>query len=428
MKRTLVILLLCCLALTAGCTLGPAPAATPSPEPTPEATSEPSPTPTSAPTPTAPPTPTPEPTPCPHLVWVDGVCADCGAVCPHPEYADGACSVCGVWCRHPEHDPATLICPTCGRTVPHNFLHSRCDMCGAVPEFRSEVALRSTFTAAAPAGTVETITYLTHDYYEEGQTWGYAPLKKEMLVYLPAGYDPSEKYDLMVLMHGMDENETYWLQDVQQILTEHGAGVYTPGMLNNLMNTGYCRKMIIATPCFYRNSHDFKDFQRERDEEQFLLELRNDILPTLVDRYSTYARSSAPEDISAARNHFAYAGLSLGSIYAWTSVMPKCLDLFAWFGCFCGSDARMEELVTALQSEENAQYPILYFYNCIGTKDSMYDIHYNEYYYLVNTVDCLTDGDNAAFTVIKNASHEYRAWGTGLYNFLRVVFAQPEDF
>ena len=98
------------------------------------------------------------------------------------------------------------------------------------------------------------------------------------------------------------------------------------------------------------------------------------------------------------------------------------------FSHFPHMEARMEELLAALQSPEAAQYPILYFYNCIGTKDSMYDIHYNEYYYLVNRVDCLTDGDNAAFTVIKNASHEYRAWGTGLYNFLRVVFAQPEDF
>ena len=34
----------------------------------------------------------------------------------------------------------------------------------------------------------------------------------------------------------------------------------------------------------------------------------------------------------------------------------------------------------------------------------------------------LTEGENAAFTDIQGAYHEYRAWGTGLYNFLRILF------
>ena len=169
------------------------------------------------------------------------------------------------------------------------------------------------------------------------------------------------------------------------------------------------------------------DYFLPRDEDQFVRELRESILPLLVDTYSTYAHSSSQEDISAAREHFAYAGLSMGSIYAYTSIMPKCLDLFAWFGCFSGSDAYLDKLIPALQSEENVQYPIRYFYNCIGDHDSMFDTHTQQYDYLVRHVDCLTDGKNAAMTVIKDASHEYRAWGTGLYNFLRVVFAQPTE-
>jgi enterochelin esterase-like enzyme len=300
-------------------------------------------------------------------------------------------------------------------------------MCGTKPQFRSEVVYRSTFTAEAPAGTLDMLTYRTHDYYTEGQTRGYAPLTKKMMVYLPYGYDPSEKYDLMILMHGMGGTETYWLQNVQQVLKELGHGVYTVGMLNNLMNSGYCRKMIIACPCFYRDGNNQLDYFLPRDEDQFVRELREDILPLLVDTYSTYARSSSQEDISAAREHFAYAGLSMGSIYAYTSIMPKCLDLFAWYGCFSGSDADLPRLVNALRAPENADYPILYFYNCIGDRDSMFDTHTAQYADLVATVDCLTDGKNAAMTVIRDASHEYRAWGTGLYNFLRVVFAQPAE-
>ena len=42
------------------------------------------------------------------------------------------------------------------------------------------------------------------------------------------------------------------------------------------------------------------------------------------------------DGVAAAREHFAYAGLSMGSIYAYTSIIPECLDLFAWFGFFSG--------------------------------------------------------------------------------------------
>ena len=63
----LAICLLACLAAGA-CTMRPA-VVQATPAPTAEPTAEPTPSPT--------PTPTPEPTPCPHLIWVDGVCADC---------------------------------------------------------------------------------------------------------------------------------------------------------------------------------------------------------------------------------------------------------------------------------------------------------------------------------------------------------------
>ena len=363
---------------------------------------------------------------CTH-VWVNGACSVCGVECDHPSWSGGRCTVCGMACSHPSHDPKTCVCPVCGEVVPHNFLNSVCDLCGARPSFTHDILDRSMFTAAAPAGTVRTLTYLTHDYYAEGQTWGYVPLTKKMCVYLPYGYDPAEKYDVMILVHGTGGTETYWLLDPQQLISDPGYGVYTTGMLNKLMASGYCRKMIIATPTIYRDPNNQNDYQRARDEEQFLLELRNDILPTLVNTYSTYAASSSLEDIRAARNHFAYAGLSMGSIYAYTSVMPKCLDLFAWFGCFSGSEAKLDELIAALNSEENAPYPILYFYNSCGGSDDMYSGHLSDYRKLVTYVDSLTDSKNAAFTEIRMAGHSYRAWGTGLYNFLRVVFAQPAD-
>ena len=78
-------------------------------------------------------------------------------------------------------------------------------------------------------------------------------------------------------------------------------------------------------------------------------------------------------------------------------------------------------------NHEYAHYPILYFYNSAGGSDSMFAEHRDDYRKLVAAVPALTDGKNAAFTEIRAASHSYKAWGTGLYNFLRVVFAQPEE-
>ena len=446
-KRRSLALLLCLILALSGCVqrppVAPEPAptstavpASPTAEPIPVAPADPTPTPTAAPTDTPAPTPEGDPTPlpppeaCGHPEWINGICAVCGMECAHPTWIGGRCAVCGSPCRHPSHDAKTLVCSQCGEAVPHNFLNSRCEMCGTKPKFTRDVLTRKPFTAEAPAGTVQTLTYLTHDYYTEGQTWGYAPLTKKLCVYLPYGYDPSQKYDVLILVHGTGGTETYWLLDAQQIISEPGFGVYTKDLLDNLMNTGWCRKMIVVTPCFYRDSQNQGDYERERDEEQFLLELRNDILPLIVNTYSTYADGPSPEEISAARTHFAYAGLSMGSIYAYTSIMPGCLDLFAWFGCFSGSEARehRSELIRALNSEENARYPILYFYNSAGGSDSMFAEHKDDYRKVVSSVASLTDGKNAAFTEILATGHSYKAWGTGLYNFLRVVFAQPEEF
>ena len=112
----------------------------------------------------------------------------------------------------------------------------------------------------------------------------------------------------------------------------------------------------------------------------------------------------------------------MGSIYAYNSVMPLCLDLFAWFGCFSGSDCYVDLTVDALRSEANEPYPIRYFYNSIGTRDSMAALHRENFIAITDRVAGLTDTENAWFTLVADAGHEYSAWIVGLYNFLQVVF------
>ena len=56
------------------------------------------------------------------------------------------------------------------------------------------------------------------------------------------------------------------------------------------------------------------------------------------------------------------------------------------------------------------------------TKDTMGNPHQGQYNEVLSMAPSLVEGENAAFTWIEGAYHEYRAWGTGLYNFLRSAF------
>lgn len=344
--------------------------------------------------------------------------------CAHPGWQNGICVVCGAACPHAEHDYDSCLCFVCGMTVRHSYLTSRCPMCGRTPAFLDSRVPTSFFQSSGRPGTVQSVEYLTHDYVGERKGTGTLSYYKRMLVYLPYGYDASQPYNVLVLLHGMGGGEGYWLRQ-EQLYAAYGTDYYvtTRPMLDNMFAAGMCRNMIVVTPTFYRDSGNFFRYDRVPDEEQFVRELREDILPFIVQNYSTYAADGSAEAISAARDHFAYAGLSMGSIYAYNSVMPLCLDLFAWFGCFSGSDCYVDLAADALSGEANAAYPIRYFYNSIGTRDSMATLHRENFIALTDRVPGLTDGENAWFTQLPGIGHEYSAWVVGLYNFLQVVFA-----
>ena len=383
------------------------------------------PEPTPAPTPTPEPTPEPTPTPCPHEHWENGVCADCGLVCVHAQWEKGACAVCGLSCEHPEHNAETLLCSQCGERVLHTYMDNVCTLCGTSPEFETKNVPRELFRPIEEKGTIETLTYKT-EVYTPTNAKEPVVTEKKLCVYLPYGYDPAEKYDLLILLHGARCDEEYWLLEEHDYSSVKLDVVYTYDLLDNLMAAGLSRKTIIATPTFYKNSAAPDYYNRPLDEPRFLRELREDILPLLIDKYSTYASDASPESISAVRQHFGFAGLSMGSIYAYTAVIPDSLDLFGWFGCFSGSDGYMDQLSARLNAEPDRDYPIYYFYNSIGTRDPYYYLHKSQYQDLVELTDGLTEGKNAAFTEVQGAGHEYYAWSTGLYNFLQIAFSLPE--
>jgi len=374
------------------------------------------------------PTPTPEPvaTSCPHLHWEDGVCTECGLACVHAAWEDGRCRTCGLVCPHAEHNGSTRRCTQCGELVLHTYVKNVCTLCGRSPVFETKNVPRELFKPCEHKGSLEKLSYETEVYTP---TTSKEPVvyKKDMVVYLPYGYDPAEKYDLLILLHGSGCTEEYWLKEEHDYSAVKLDVVYTTDLLDNLMDRGLSRRVIVAAPTFYKDELGINNYNRALDEGRFLRELREDILPLLEEKYSLWTGGEDGEDAAEARRHRAFAGLSMGSIYAYTGTLTECLDLFGWYGCFSGSDGYMDQIAAALNAPANADKPIYYFYNSIGTKDMYYYLHTGQYKELISLTKGLTDGENAAMTEVKDAGHEYCAWSTGLYNFLGVAFSLPEE-
>jgi len=393
-----------------------------------EAEAESTPLPLETPVPT--PTPTPEPTPCPHLSWENGECLDCGLLCMHTEREKGMCTLCGDACRHTEHDSAA-VCTLCGEQSRHNYVYSVCSICQAKPVFEDRDLPEWLRVPCEEKGTVETLKYTTHNYVQE-ELGGEAPeFEKEMSVYLPYGYDPAEKYNLLVLLHGLHGSEDYWLLEEREYGRDSNIMLYTADMLDQMIASGLCDKLIVACPTFYANEENEETYNPMWDGRLFWPELRNDILPALVENYSTYAADSGEEAIRAARDHFGYAGLSMGSVIAFQSVLPHCIDLFGWYGCLSGFGYDVTTLmrqVQALELEHGEEYPIRYLFNTAGTMDAAWEEHRDGYYQMIwNWGTKLKEGENTAFVTVLYARHDFKPWIIGLYNCLQVFFNLPAE-
>ena len=66
-------------------------------------------------------------------------------------------------------------------------------------------------------GTIQQITYISHDYFDDG-----AEVEKKANVYLPYNYDENKQYNVLYLMHGIGGDE-------------NGIAIFTNRALNALM-------------------------------------------------------------------------------------------------------------------------------------------------------------------------------------------------
>lgn len=180
------------------------------------------------------------------------------------------------------------------------------------------------YNKAKEQGKLEELYYDTYEsktYNEKSKK-----LNKRAIVYTPYGYDETKKYNIIYIMHGGWSNETTSLG------TPDNPGQFK-NVIDNAIQNGDIEPIIIVCPTYNNESSD--------DSGDYTLayytltvnyhnELRNDLIPVVESKYSTYAESAKEEDIIKSREHRAFGGFSMGSVTTWHTFMNN-LDEFKYF-------------------------------------------------------------------------------------------------
>lgn len=267
---------------------------------------------------------------------------------------------------------------------------------------------------AEKRGELSLLTYDSKTYDDKNEA-----LKKSAWVYLPYGYDESKKYNVLYLLHGGGCNHNYWFKDFPD----------TVNILDNMMEKKICEPCIIVTPTFYHSEAD----QSVHDEgrcENFRYELRNDLIPAVEKKFSTYADGDVSEkNLIATRDHRAFAGLSLGSMTTYRAAFYNNFDLFAYYGPFSGCcgpfgdhEVEVERICSTLSKGKENGFDLKYMFCGNGDKDIAFAEHKDIMEKAVEKSEYLLPGENYDFYIIPGGVHDINAWHLHLYHALQVFF------
>lgn len=260
------------------------------------------------------------------------------------------------------------------------------------------------------SGTIENISYITHDYFGDG-----SEITKEAYVYLPYGYDTTKNYNVLYLMHGIGGNAEEW-------------GMYNStskikAIMDNLIHEGSIEPFIVVTP----NGRSSKDYANtSSDFKSFYLfgeELRNDLIPYIDKTYSTYAEYNEDGyDLTSAREHRAMAGLSMGGMQTINIGLCESLDILSWFGAFSAAPTTYTASQIVDYLKNFPDYNINYFYNICGKEDGIAIASSSAATAgLTNLTDKLIDNENFIWHTLPGG-HDFNIWYLGFYNFAQIVF------
>ncbi len=261
-------------------------------------------------------------------------------------------------------------------------------------------------------GTVVRDYYNTFEYSDAGAR-GQA-VKKDMLVYLPAGYkaeDKSKKYNVLYLIHGTSENQN-------TVFGDDDANVTTvmKKVLDKMIANGELDPMIIVTPGY-----------KGMESGRLQYEMINEILPFIATKYNTYSASGSQADLKAARSHRAVGGFSQGAGCTYT-IMKNCFDYFKYYLPISAGPGNAD-FTSVVKGRAMNDY---YVFAATGTDDILYSAMVNAIPALANQRDYtgkpifnynadLSQG-NLYMLVLPGGTHTWQCVNQYLYNMLPDVF------
>lgn len=273
-----------------------------------------------------------------------------------------------------------------------------------------KIPVKDTYLLYVDCGKIEEITYQTKDYYGDG-----SEITKTAFVYLPKDYDETKQYNVLYLMHGIGGDEKEWGM--------FNSSSKVKAMMDNLIQKGAIEPFIVVAA----NGRSGADFaNRNADYNAFYKfgqELRNDLIPYIDANFATYAEyDENGYDLTAARDHRAMAGLSMGGMQTTNIGMCECLDIISWFGAFSAAPTTYpaDKIAECVDSFEG--YDINYYYAMCGTEDGIaFSSAQAAVTGLTEKTDKFVEGENFTWQTLPGA-HDFNIWYLGYYNFARLVF------
>lgn len=355
---------------------------------------------------------TPEPEPSAEIIVEPEDPATAEALTPEsPDAAEGAENAQPGEEAPPEQSPELEALTKDGVHV-HTYKDGVCTGCGQRPVFCTGFLPDEYYIDAKEQGKLVRHSYKVKNYIGYGDP----ELDKAMLVYLPYGYDEAKPYNVLVLVPGSGGDQDDWLNRDYT----YGERVMSgKKIVDNMIEKGNCEPCIIVC------------IQLETPYSQGLIsaipqvssELREYILPFIVENYSTYAKDGSEASLQEARSHFALGGLSDGALFTYEGGMRKDFDLFGAYMALSGN-GQPWNTVDLIQLEPFKDLPIQCLFTGAGSNQD-WQQYYTEvgYQYFVENEPRVRDGINA-WHVDVDGEHEWKVWLTDFYNALPLLFQE----
>ena len=248
-------------------------------------------------------------------------------------------------------------------------------------------------------------------------------INKDVMVYLPYGYDPQGQYDVLILLHCAWADHRFWLEQERNYGSEEAPiPVSMPNLLDRMIEEGYCRPLIVVSPCLYLYDRQPSNAGNGYDYAQFEQEIGTDFLPWLAANYATYAADSSREALRAAREHFGVLGASFGAYAEYFCVISENFDLLAWYSFCGGGEIEPWHLAEVWTGKGVSELPLRMLYICEGEFDDRYGPEIS--YHNLLTFAGPFNEENVKFTLVQGWGHEDHSYLVGLYNSLQMFFRE----